>query len=135
MPAACTPPKSATSAAVRAAYGDDLPPAAAGRVEAVGCATITLQSHQWLPRLPSSTVDNCCLCGWGGDNHELHVAEQLYATGALGRIPPAVALVVEAARNHAAKMRHTPDYQTRLTPEARQVVAAVDTLDNPGGGT
>ena len=37
--------------------------------------------------------------------------------------------VIAAARRHADRMRITPRWQERLTPEARQLVEAVLTLD------
>jgi len=116
--------------AARGVYGDDVPRTRARRIEAVGCAMLTLSAHRWV--VSDVTADGCT-CGWEGDDYDRHVAERLYATGALDPTAPAVGLVIEAARNHAKKLRHTPDWWERLTPEARQLVFAIDTLDAGGG--
>ena len=121
--------EAATLAAVRDAYGDDLPPTAAARIEAIGCALITLQAHQWLSSLAE---EDYCRCWWRGDDHERHVAEQLWTTGALDRHAAPVAEVVAAARAYADRQRHTPDWAVRLTTDARRLVVAVDAL---GGGS
>jgi hypothetical protein len=132
------PTEAAVIAAIRSIHGDDVPRTRARRIEAVGCAMLTLNAHQWmgsLQREENGPITFSCRCGLEvlPEDHARHVAEQLYATGALDPTAPAVGLVIEAARNHAKKLRHTPDWWERLTPEARQLVFAIDTLDAGGG--
>lgn len=42
---------------------------------------------------------------------------------------PTAEAVIAAARDLARRYRHTPDWDERLTPEARRLVEAVNALD------
>lgn len=66
---------------IHEAYGEGLPGDEEGRLAAIGSAVITLQQHQRLDWPEVARVS--CGCGWTGDDHNRHVAEQLWATGAL----------------------------------------------------
>jgi hypothetical protein len=119
----------ATLDAVRAVYGNDLPRTRHGRIEAVGCAMLTLNAHEWI-----DGANPHCVCGWpdaeadGSKKHAQHVAEQLYATGALDPRAPAVAVVLDRVADLAHRMRGRPS----SIGEINAVIAAHDALT--GGG-
>lgn len=110
----------------RGVTGEDLTAADAARVEAIGTAAITLQAHRWMGW--NIDTEHDCSCGWQGDDHELHVAEQLWALGALDRhAGPAVA-VVKAATEQVAYWKGMPGGTSRLRDEPKALIAAVDAL-------
>jgi hypothetical protein len=114
---------------VRAAVGDDMAPDAAARLEALASATITLRNHRWLGMRPDDLDTHQCSCGWSGADHERHIADQLYATGALDRDSAPVVRVVRAA---TAMVERIGPVRRLSTKEAGELVAAVTAL---GGGS
>lgn len=121
----------ATLDAVRAVYGDDVPRTRARRIEAVGCAMLTLRAHEWLPGRPGEPTEPDCHCGWVGPDHARHVAEQLYATGALD---PNAAPVVRFVRAAKALVERIGPGRRVATNETRELLAAYEGL-YAGGGT
>lgn len=116
-------------ARIRAVTGGDMPTDDAARVEAIGSAAITLHRHQWMGVHPQDLAEHGCACGWVGDDHERHVAEQLWTLGALDRHAAPVRRVVQAA---TAMARRIGPGRRNLTRETAELIASVDAL---GGGS